>query len=74
MLLKTIYTMTHISGIDFLRNTKGKPTKVVIDIKKHYNLLEDIIDMLTIEQRKDEATFPIEGLVAKLDKKHGIKR
>lgn len=66
--------MAHIAGIDLLKNSKGKPTKVVIDIKKHYSLLEDIIDMLTVEQRKDEPVFPIEGLIEKLDKKHGIKR
>ena len=66
--------MAHIAGIDLLKNSKGKPTKVVIDIKKHYSLLEDIIDMLTIEQRKNEPTFSFDTLVSKLDKKHGIKR
>lgn len=66
--------MAHIAGINLLKNSKGEPTKVVIDIKKHYNLLEDILDMLAIEQRKEEPVFPIEELIAKLDNKHGIKR
>ena len=66
--------MAHIAGVKVLKNSHGKPTKLVIDIHKHFNFIEDFLDMLDIEIRKTSEKFSFDKVVKSLDKKHGIKR
>lgn len=64
-----------ISGIKFETDTKGLPKFVRIDLKKYGNneLLEDFLDSIEIEKRKDEDEIPWEEVKKKLNKTHGIK-
>lgn len=65
--------MAKIAGISFIKDTKGKKKKIVIDIKKHYELVEDLLDHLDVVDLKDEETIPWED--AKKDiKKHFSKK
>jgi hypothetical protein len=65
--------MGRIAGIQVERNAKGKPTHIRIDLKKWGDLLEDFLDKIDVELRRDEETFPWEDVKKKLDKKHGLK-
>ena len=62
-----------LSGIKFLNDSKGYPKSVVIDLKKHGEDLEDFLDALIIDARKNEPIVPWEEVKKRLNKKHGIK-
>jgi hypothetical protein len=47
-------------GIKILRNKKGKPRKLVIDINKHYSFVETLLDVLDSEKRLKESGRPAE--------------
>ncbi|HXB40072.1 MAG TPA: hypothetical protein VNZ49_05985 [Bacteroidia bacterium] len=66
--------MAHIAGVKLLKNAKGIPVKLVIDINKHYSFLEDFLDKLDIELRRKDEKISFHEVVKNLDKKHGIKR
>lgn len=52
--------MTRIPGISFIYNKKGERVKIVIDIKKHYSFVEDLIDHFDVLSVKNEETIPWE--------------
>ncbi len=58
-----------MEGITYTVDAKGKRTGVIIDLKKHGELWEDIYDNLLAEQRKNE---PRESL-ASVQKKFSNK-
>lgn len=64
--------MAKINGISTIKDAKGKATKLVIDLTKRNQLIEDIVDMIDVEQRKNEETIPWEDVKKVLHKKHGI--
>jgi hypothetical protein len=41
-------------GVQFMVNTAGKKTAVLIDLRKHADLWEDLYDCLLAERRKNE--------------------
>jgi hypothetical protein len=43
-----------MTGIQYLTDEKGKPTSVLIDLKKWGKLWEDFSDAMIIKQRKNE--------------------
>jgi hypothetical protein len=43
-----------MEGVQFIVNNKGQRTGVLIDLKKHRDLWEDLYDGLVARQRKDE--------------------
>ncbi|MFI5200781.1 MAG: hypothetical protein ACHQNE_00155 [Candidatus Kapaibacterium sp.] len=43
-----------MSGIQYIVSESGKPTAVVIDLKKHSKLWEDMYDALIAKQRRNE--------------------
>ena len=55
-----------MTGIQYITNDKGEKTAAVIDLKKHGELMEDFLDLLVCEQRKDEPTIPWEQVKAEL--------
>ena len=63
--------MAKINGISTIKDAKGKATKLVIDLTKRNQLIEDIVDMIDVEQRKNEETIPWEDVKKVLHKKHG---
>lgn len=66
--------MAKIAGISFIKDSKGKKKKIVIDIKKHYELVEDLLDHLDVVALKDEETIPWEEVEKILDKRSSKKR
>lgn len=43
-----------MSGIQYITDAKGNKTAVVIDLKKHFKLWEDISDQLEAAKRKSQ--------------------
>ena len=66
--------MGKIAGITILRDAKGKASKVVFNIKKHHSFIENYLDHLAIEKCRNEPSVPLQEVLDRLDKKHGIKR
>ena len=55
-------------GIKFITNEKGRKTAVIIDLKKHRALWEDIEDVLVSESRRHEKRIPLDKVKADLIK------
>ncbi len=49
-----------MTGIQFITDAKGRKTAVVIDLRKHLALWEDIEDGLISESRRKEKSIPYE--------------
>ena len=52
--------MQQLKGIKILRNKRGKAKQLVIDIDKHYDVVEDLVDVLDAESRLKESGKPAE--------------
>ena len=50
--------MQQLKGIKILRNKQGKAKQLVIDIDKHYDIVEDLVDVLDAESRLKESGKP----------------
>ena len=55
-----------MTGIQFITDSKGRKTAVVIDLKKHGALWEDIEDVLVSRSRRREKRIPLEKVKADL--------
>jgi len=56
------------STAQFLTDAEGKRTAVLLPIEQYENMLEDLHDLATIAERKDEATIPLEEFKAELER------
>jgi hypothetical protein len=61
--------MQKIKGVKILRNKRGKAKQLVIDIDKHYDVVEDLIDVLEAESRLNEPGIPAEEVYAAIEAK-----
>jgi hypothetical protein len=50
--------MEKLKGIKILRNKRGKAKQLIIDIDKHYDVVEDLMDVLDSESRLKETGKP----------------
>ena len=55
----------------YVTNEEGKKTAVILPIDELEELLEDIADMATLLERRDELSIPFDEVIAKL-KRDGI--
>ncbi|WAC11203.1 hypothetical protein [Dyadobacter pollutisoli] len=55
-----------MTGIRYITNDKGQKTDLIISLKEHGQIVEDLLDALIIEERKGEETIPFENFVAQL--------
>lgn len=55
-------------GIQFVTNDAGKKVAVVIDLKKHGELWEDIYDGLNARRRANEPRYSLQTVRASLKK------
>jgi hypothetical protein len=55
-----------MTGIQFVTDDKGRKTGVLIDLKKHKELWEDIADVLVSRSRQRERRIPLEKVKADL--------
>ena len=61
--------MQKLKGIKFIRDKRGKAKQLVIDIDKHYDVVEDLVDIIEAESRMHEKGTPAEEVYKKLDAK-----
>lgn len=54
------------SGINFLVDAQGRKTAVLIDLKRHAGLWEDMHDNLVAAQREKEPLIPFEQVKREL--------
>ena len=66
--------METIAGIKYTKNSKLKKHYVRIDLDMYgeNELLEDFLDLLEIEARKDEPTRPLRDVIREQNLKRGI--
>jgi hypothetical protein len=62
-----------VKGIKFLVDEKGEAEAVLIDLKKHRALWEDIQDVLVARQRKKEPRFTLSQVINRLRKLGKLK-
>ena len=55
-----------MTGIRYNTDAQGHKTEVIIDLKKHGEIVEDILDALLIEERRNEESIPFEEFVEQL--------
>ena len=58
-----------MEGVQFIVDTQGKKTGVVINLKKHGTLWEDIYDNWLAEQRKHEPCESLRSVRSRLRRK-----
>lgn len=58
-----------MTGIQYITDTNGKQTAVVIDLKKWGDLWEDFQDAMLIKQRKKEPRESLASVKARLIQK-----
>ena len=61
--------MQKLKGIKVIRNKRGKAKQLVIDIDRHYDIVEDLVDILDAQSRMNEKGTPAEEVYKKLDAK-----
>lgn len=62
--------MQKIKGLKIVRTKSGKPKQLVIDIDKHYDVVEDLLDIIEAESRLSEKTIPAEEVHKLIAAKH----
>ena len=55
-----------MTGIRYITNEKGKKTDLIISLEEHGRIVEDLLDALLVEERKNEETIPFDDFVANL--------
>ena len=62
--------MQKIKGVKIVRSKSGKPRQLVIDIDKHYDIVEDLLDVIEAESRLNEKKIPAEEVYKTIEAKH----
>jgi hypothetical protein len=58
---------TALKGIQYVVDSAGKPTAVIISLEEWGEIWEDFYDVIVSEARKDEKTVTWETLKAEID-------
>jgi len=58
-----------IKGIRYLVDESGERTGVILDLRRHRRLWEDILDRLTLEARRSEPRVSLEQVRRRLDRR-----
>ena len=56
------------SNLQYITNDQGEKTGVLLNISDYEKLMEDISDLASIAERRDEDTVPHEAFIAELRK------
>ena len=64
-----------LAGIKYTKDAAGRKRYVRIDLEKYgeNQLLEDFLDMLDVEARKGEPTYPFEEVMRSEFERRGLK-
>ena len=63
-----------MKGIRYVVDGQGRKTAVVIDLKQHGELWEDIYDALTAARRRNEPRESLEDVRKRLERKGKLRR
>lgn len=55
-----------MTGIRYITNEKGQKTDLIINLKEHGQIVEDLLDALLIEERKSEDSILFDEFVSQL--------
>ena len=55
-----------IRGVQFVSDSDGKKTAVLIDLRRYRRIWEDIHDAIVVESRKNEPRIPLEKVMRRL--------
>ncbi len=66
--------MLKLKGVKLTKTKRGKPKQLIIDIDKHYDIVEDLVDVIEAESRLNEPTIPAEEVHKKIETKFKRKR
>lgn len=61
-----------MKGISYLTNEEGKRTAVVIDLQTYGEELEDFLDGLVAEERRNEPTEDFQAVVSRVLKSKAV--
>ena len=66
--------METVTGIKYTKDSKGNRRYVRVDLDMYgeNQLLEDFLDMIDIEARKDEPVYPLAEVLARENKRRGL--
>lgn len=67
---------TKMKGVSYITNDRNEKTAVQIELKaleKHRESIEDLLDGIVAESRKDEKKVPLSEAIAKLKKSGKLK-
>ena len=59
--------MQKLKGIKVIRNKRGKAKQLVIDIDKHYDIVEDLVDIIEAESRMNEKGYLAEDVFKEIE-------
>ena len=59
--------MQKVKGIKFIRDKRGKAKQLVIDIDKHYDVVEDLVDIIEAESRMGEKGYLAEDVFKEIE-------
>ena len=62
-----------MTGIQFVTDEKGRKVAVLIDLKKHKALWEDLQDVLVSQSRRHEKGIPLAKVIADLIKRGKLR-
>jgi len=63
-----------MEGVFYVTDQDNKKKYVQIDLEKHGQVVEDILDSLTIVSRKGEESYPIEEVLSELKEKGNLDK
>ena len=61
--------MQKLKGIKVIRNKRGKAKQLVIDIDKHYDVVEDLVDIIEAESRMNEKGYLAEDVFKEIEER-----
>jgi hypothetical protein len=67
------YSGVAMTGIQFMTDAKGRKTAVVIDLKKHLEIWEDLQDVLVSRSRQSQRGIPLAKVKADLIKRGRLR-
>ena len=66
--------MLKLKGVKVIKNKRGKPKQLLIDIDRHYDIVEDLVDVIEAESRMNEPTVSAEEVYKKIEAKFKRKK
>jgi len=63
-----------MTGVQYTKDIKGRNRYIRFDMQrfKHNNLLEDFLDLIDVENRKDEPVYDFDNVISTENHRRGI--